>query len=65
VVVVSELMIYFSLDKNIECEKICQSIQTLINKHYQNTNLSNHVIVIQIKECVGDNSLMPKLEHKT
>jgi len=65
VVIVSELMIYFSLDKNIECEKICHSIQTLINKHHQNTNLSNHVIVIQIRESISDNSLVPKLEYKT
>jgi hypothetical protein len=63
-VIVSEIMIYFNLDKNIECEKICRSIQDLIDKHYKNMNLSNHVIVIQIKETIPDNSLIPKLEHK-
>jgi hypothetical protein len=54
-----------NLNKNIECEYICQQIQKLVTKFQQDGgNLPQSVLVIDIIQTVdgGDNHI-PKLEY--
>jgi hypothetical protein len=55
-------MIYIKLDKNIQCESICQKIQQLIATMSQDTSQS--ILVIDIKPINNDDTnLIPKLEY--
>jgi hypothetical protein len=54
-----------NLNKNIECEYICQQIQKLVTKFQQDGgNLPQSVLVIDIIQTVdgGDNHI-PKIEY--
>ena len=54
-----------NLNKNIECEYICQQIQKLVTRFQQDGgNLPQSVLVIDIIQTVdgGDNHI-PKLEY--
>lgn len=54
-----------NLDKNIQCEYICQQIQKLITKFQQDGgNLPESVLVIDIIQTIdgGDNHI-PKIEY--
>jgi hypothetical protein len=55
-------MIYIKLDKNIQCESICQKIQQLIATMSKDT--SQLILVIDIKPINNDDTnLIPKLEY--
>lgn len=59
------MIVSFKLGSEIACESICKKVQELINYHIKNgTNLSDSLVVIEIKHPVEDNSHIPKLEHK-
>jgi hypothetical protein len=67
-ITVSEIImkIALTLNKNIECEYLCQQIQKLVTKFQQDGgNLPESVLVIDIIQTVhgGDNHI-PKLEYK-
>jgi|694.fasta_scaffold00036_156 hypothetical protein len=54
-----------ALNKNIECEYICQQIQKLVTKFQQDGgNLPQSILVIDIIQTVdgGDNHI-PKIEY--
>jgi hypothetical protein len=54
-----------TLNKNIECEYICQQIQKIVTKFQQSGgNLPESVLVIDIIQTVdgGDNHI-PKIEY--
>jgi len=58
-------MIAITLNKQIECEKICNQIQNLLNKYQQNgSDISKSVLIINIVQTTdgGDNHI-PKLEY--
>jgi len=56
-------MLAYSLNKNLDGQKILQDMQNLISKY--NTKDNNFVLVIQVKEVVVDNnSFIPKIEYK-
>lgn len=62
-------MLTFRLDKNIECEKICQEIQKLIEKKRSEVgsqDLSGSLVVISIKDSTDatSNYHIPKIEYK-
>ena len=60
------MKIAINLNKDIQCEYICQQIQKLITKFQQGGgNLPESVLVIDIIQTLdgGDNH-MPKLEYK-
>jgi hypothetical protein len=53
------------LDKQIQCEYICQEIQSLINNHQQTSPNIDSVLVLEIKtieHTVDD--YIPKIELK-
>lgn len=54
------------LDQQLSCEYICKNIQQLINNHTgQNINLSNYMLVCQLKEITDSNqSLLPRIGVK-
>lgn len=66
-ITVSEIImkIAITLNKNIECEHICQQIQKLVAKFQQSgEDLSQSVLVIDIIKTVdGGDSHIPKLEY--
>lgn len=56
-------MIYIKLDKNIQCESICQKIQTLISQLKPESGES--ILVIDIKNIISDDTcIIPKIEYK-
>lgn len=60
------MKIGITLNKNIQCEYICQQIQKLVTKFQQDGgNLPESVLVIDIIQTVdsGD-SHIPKIEYK-
>ena len=62
--IVSENMIYYSLDKNLDGNRILEDIQRLLNKFDKKT-LESSVLVVkiqQVSDYKGD-SLLPKLSH--
>lgn len=65
-VVVSENMIAYTLNKNINGEKLLNDINKLVNE-FQKNNIDNQIpiLVIDIRTVTrDDNSLIPKLEYK-
>lgn len=60
------MKIGITLNKNIQCEYICQQIQKLVTKFQQDGgDLSESVLVIDIIQTIdsGDGHI-PKLEYK-
>ena len=58
---------YISLNKQIQCESICQIIERLVHEHNHTTNNTNNsIIVIDIKESVDAENpeSIPKISHK-
>jgi hypothetical protein len=58
-------MLAIKLDKEIPCDYICHSIQKLIDNYRQNNNidLSNAVLVVDIKTIIETNQQIPLLNH--
>lgn len=56
-----------TLNKDIQCEYICNKIQKLVNdvKQKENIDLSNSMIVIDVVTVTQDDtSIIPKLTHE-
>lgn len=56
-----------TLNKDIQCEYICNKIQKLVNdvKQKENIDLSNSMIVIDVVTVTQDDtSMIPKLTHE-
>jgi|694.fasta_scaffold22497_8 hypothetical protein len=52
--------IYLSLEKPIDCGKLCNSLNTMIQKYVSEyKDLTNRILIIEIKES---NTHIPKLE---
>lgn len=62
--IVSEIMVSISLNKNIDCNKLCQEVIKLISKHSSNNQTHNLVLTIDIKTVTNNTSFIPKLEYK-
>lgn len=60
------MKIGITLNKDIQCEYICQQIQKLVAKFQQDGgNLSESVLVIDIIKTIdGGDSHIPKIEYK-
>ena len=59
------MKIYITLNKDIQCEHICQQVQKLVNKFQQSSqDISRAILVLDIIETIdgGDNHI-PKLEY--
>lgn len=59
-------MLAIKLDKEIPCEYLCHSIQKLIDSHRNtipNMDISNSVIVVDIKTIVDSDNSVPLLTH--
>lgn len=64
-VVVSEFMLAFNLNKKIDCNKLCHSIMKLLSEFHKQNNVSTDlVLTIDIKTVTNDDSLIPKLPFK-
>lgn len=65
-VVVSENMIAYTLDKNIPGDKLLNDINKLVTDfHKNNKDNTTPILVIDIRTVTkDDNSLIPKLEYK-
>lgn len=59
-------MIAIRLNKNIQCEHICQQIQKLISEYKAGNNLNDSVITISITTCNDSQVRSPTyyIEHK-
>jgi uncharacterized protein YihD (DUF1040 family) len=55
------------IEPQMNCEYICQKIQQAVTKYQMDSpDMSDTLIVIDIKKIsANDDSLIPKLEHKT
>lgn len=64
---VSENYIAYSLNQNLDCNKICGDIQKMINKMVQDKGpLDNCILKITIKQTIlGGDELIPKLPSPT
>lgn len=64
---VSENHISYSLNQNLDCNKICGDIQKMINKMVQDKgSLDNCILKITIKQTIlGGDELIPKLPSPT
>jgi hypothetical protein len=64
---VSEKYIAYSLNKNLDCNKICGDIQKMVNKIVQdNKSLDNCILKITIRQTIlGGDELIPKLPSPT
>jgi len=59
------MRISFSLRENIECEKICQGIQMLIQKSMNSLDPSKTLLVIDLIQINQEtNDLMQRIEYK-
>jgi hypothetical protein len=55
-----------SLNKNIDCQYLCNKIGKILNYYISNNiDLSNKILRIEIKESIDDININPRLEHKT
>lgn len=52
------------LQPNMQCEYICHTIQTALTKYQQHNDMSDTVLVIDIKKISDDDTMIPKLDHK-
>jgi hypothetical protein len=58
------MKIYITLNKDIQCEHICQQVQKLVNNFQQSSqDISRAILVLDIIQTIdgGDNHI-PKLE---
>jgi hypothetical protein len=64
---VSENFIAYSLNGNLDCNKICGDIQKMINKMIQDKGpLDNYILKITIKQTIlGGDELIMKLPSPT
>lgn len=65
-VVVSVIMLAYTLDKNIQGEKLLSDINKLISDYKKDTNSNSvPILIIDIRTVTrDDNSLVPKLDYK-
>lgn len=55
---------FISLNKNIECNKICSIISKLINQYNNsNKNIADCILVIEVQQPI-DYVDIPKIEYK-
>jgi hypothetical protein len=61
------MLLSFSLNQDLSCEKLCVNIQQMISKYQAENSISNSlVLTIDIKQVVdSDCNLMLKLEDYT
>ena len=61
------MLLSFSLNQDLSCEKLCVNIQQMISKYQAENSISNSlVLTIDIKQVVdSDCNLMLKLEDHT
>lgn len=52
------------LQPNMQCEYICHVIQSALSRYQQYNDMTDTVLVIDIKQTTNDDSFIPKLEHK-
>jgi hypothetical protein len=62
--IVSKIMVSISLNKNIDCNKLCQEVIKLIHKHSINNQTHNLILTIDVKTVTDDNNFIPKIEYK-
>lgn len=63
--VVSQNMIAYKLNQNIEAQKLLQDIQKLIQQNIKDQNPENFLLVVRVQQInYNDDSSIPKLEYK-
>ena len=58
------MIVSFNLEHGISCEVLCSQLQRAINSYQQQNDMTNTVLVIDIKKVVEDSSHIQKLEYK-
>ena len=54
------------VQQNIQCEYICHQLQLALAKYQKNNpDIKDLYITVDIRTVKDDDSLIPKLEHKT
>ena len=63
---IGDFMKAIKLDKNIDCNYICQLLQNLTNEFQMSgANLPESILILDIKPISQtDDNLIPKLEYK-
>jgi hypothetical protein len=57
--------LYFNLNKDIACEKLCQDISVLIDKFRRENNSPDCTMTFEIKPISYENTdIVPKIEYK-
>lgn len=56
-------MVVYTLDKPLDCGRICNDIQKLINSHNESDPQSDKVLIITIKNIVDEQTTIPKLPY--
>ena len=62
------MIVSIKIQNEMNCEYICQKIQEAISRYQQQNNmpdLTDSLLVIDIKKPNEDTELIPKLEFKT
>lgn len=59
------MIVSIKLQPEMQCEYICHRIHEAVTKYQkENPDLSNSLLVIDIKKTHDDDSYIPKLEYK-
>ncbi len=57
--------LYFSLDNDIDCNRLCQEVARYIAKNNNNNGIKEgRVLILTIKDTKVDDQLIPKLEYR-
>jgi hypothetical protein len=56
-------MIVYALDKPLDCGRICNDVQRLINSHNESDSQSDKVLIITIKNITDEQTIIPKLQY--
>jgi hypothetical protein len=56
-------MLAYALDKALDCGRICNDVQKLINSHNESDPQSDKLLIISIRNIVNEQTDIPKLTH--
>jgi len=56
-------MIAYALDKPLDCGRICNDVQRLINGHNESDPQSDKLLIITIKSINDEQTIIPKLQY--
>lgn len=58
------MLVSIKLQQNLSCEYICGMLQKAMVEYQKDNDISDSLLIIDIKKVNDDISLIPKLEYK-